>query len=75
MGALATTKAWAAAMLGGVGNFYGAFVGGLLLGLAEAAAVVFAGSLFKDGASLVIIVAVLLLRPNGLFGTAATQRS
>jgi branched-subunit amino acid ABC-type transport system permease component len=29
----------------------------------------------KDGASLAIIVVVLLLRPNGLFGTPATQRS
>ncbi len=75
MGQLATTKAWAAAMLGGVGNFYGAFVGGLLLGVAEAVAVVTFGSLFKDGASLAIIVAVLLVRPNGLFGTPATQRS
>lgn len=75
MGQLATTKAWAAAMLGGVGNFYGAFVGGLLLGVAEAAAVTAFGSLFKDGASLAIIVAVLLLRPHGLFGTPPTQRS
>ncbi len=75
MGALATTKAWAAAMLGGVGNFYGAFVGGLLLGVAEAAAVTGFGSLYKDGASLAIIVLVLLVRPNGLFGTPATQRS
>ena len=75
MGQLATTKAWAAAMLGGVGNFYGAFAGGLLLGIAEAVAVVAFGSLFKDGASLAIIVAVLLLRPNGLFGTAPLQRS
>lgn len=75
MGQLATTKAWAAAMLGGVGNFYGAFAGGLLLGVAEALAVTAFGSLFKDGASLAIIVLVLLLRPNGLFGAAAVQRS
>ena len=75
MGQLATTKAWAAAMLGGVGNFYGAFAGGLLLGVAEALAVVLFGSLFKDGASLAIIVAVLLLRPNGLFGTPVIARS
>jgi branched-chain amino acid transport system permease protein len=75
MGQLATTKAWAAAMLGGVGNFYGAFVGGLLLGIAEVAAVMLFGSLFKDGTSLAIIAAVLLLRPNGLFGTPTTVRS
>jgi len=75
MGLLATTKAWAAAMLGGVGNFQGAFVGGLLLGVAEVATVVFFGSAWKDGVSLVIIVLVLLVRPNGLFGARVTERS
>lgn len=75
MGLLATTKAWAAAMLGGVGNFEGAFLGGLVLGLAETFSVVFVGSAYKDGVSLVIIVLVLLLKPNGLFGSAAVERS
>ena len=75
MGLLATTKAWAAAMLGGVGNFQGAFVGGLILGLAESFSVVFVGSAYKDGVSLLIIVLVLLLKPNGLFGSASAERS
>lgn len=75
MGQFATTKAWAAAMLGGIGNFYGAFFGGLLLGLAEVIAVMTFGSMFKDGTSLAIIVAVLLFRPNGLFGRATGVRS
>jgi branched-chain amino acid transport system permease protein len=75
MGLLATTKAWAGAMLGGVGNFYGAALGGLLLGMAEMLAVVTVGSAYKDGVSLVIIVAVLLLRPQGLFGGRRVERS
>lgn len=75
MGLLATTKAWAAAMLGGVGSFQGAFWGGILLGLAETIAVMTAGSAFRDGVSLAIIVLVLLLKPNGLFGAASAERS
>ena len=75
MGLLATTKAWAAAMLGGVGNFYGAALGGLILGVAEMLAVVTVGSAYKDGVALVIIVAVLLLRPQGLFGRRVVERS
>jgi branched-chain amino acid transport system permease protein len=75
MGLLATTKAWAAAMIGGIGNFEGAFLGGLILGVAETFSVVLVGSAYKDGVSLLIIVLVLLLRPNGLFGRAAAERS
>jgi branched-chain amino acid transport system permease protein len=75
MGLLATTKAWAAAMIGGIGNFQGAFLGGLILGVAETASVVVVGSAYRDGVSLLIIVLVLLVRPNGLFGSAATERS
>ncbi|PZQ47571.1 MAG: branched-chain amino acid ABC transporter permease [Rhodovulum sulfidophilum] len=75
MGLLATTKAWAAAMLGGIGSFQGAFWGGILLGLAETAAVVFAGAAYRDGVSMAIIVLVLLLRPAGLFGKSVGERS
>ena len=75
MGLIATTKAWAAAMLGGIGNFEGAFFGGLILGVAETLSVVLVGSAYKDGVSLVVIVLVLLLKPNGLFGTRVLNRS
>ncbi|MGA0543089.1 branched-chain amino acid ABC transporter permease [Neotabrizicola sp. VNH66] len=75
MGLLATTKAWAAAMLGGIGSFQGAFWGGILLGLAETLAVITVGSAYRDGVSMAIIVGVLLLRPAGLFGTTIKERS
>ena len=65
MGLLATTKAWAAAMLGGIGSFQGAFLGRSdLLGLAETAAVATFGAAYRDGVSLGIIVLVLLIRPE-----------
>lgn len=75
MGLLATTKAWAAAMLGGIGSFQGAFWGGILLGLSETVAVMTIGSAYRDGVSLAIIVLVLLIKPNGLFGSISAERS
>jgi branched-chain amino acid transport system permease protein len=75
MGLLATTKAWAAAMLGGIGSFQGAFWGGLILGIAETGAVATFGAAYRDGVSLAVIVLVLLLRPNGLFGARLAERS
>lgn len=75
MGLLATTKAWAAAMLGGIGSFQGAFWGGLILGVAEAGVVAGLGSAYRDGVSLAVIVLVLLFRPQGLFGTKSAERS
>lgn len=75
MGLLATTKAWAAAMLGGIGSFQGAFWGGLILGVAETGAVVGFGAAYRDGVSLLIIVLVLLVRPRGLFGGRLAERS
>jgi branched-chain amino acid transport system permease protein len=75
MGLLATTKAWAAVMLGGIGNFQGAFFGGLALGVAESFSTALVGSAYKDGVSLAIIVIMLLVRPDGLFGSPAAQRS
>ena len=50
-------------------------IGGLILGVAETLAVILVGSAYKDGVSLLIIVLVLLVRPNGLFGSPAVERS
>ena len=75
MGLLGTTKAWAAAMLGGVGNIYGAVVGGLLLGVLESMSGTVVGSGYEEAVPLVVIVAVLLLKPAGLFGQRLTERA
>ena len=70
--------AFAAATLGGFDSPVGAVVGGLVVGVAETLAgayVGFIGSDLKVGVPLVIILGVLLLRPQGLFGRAAVERA
>ena len=68
MGLWGTCKAWAAAQLGGVGSFYGAFLGGLLLGIVETLASAYISSGFKDAIGYLAIVIILLVKPQGLFG-------
>ncbi len=61
---------FAAAILGGIGSVPGAVLGGLVVGLSEAAAVAFVGAQWRGAVAFVILIAVLLVRPNGLFGKA-----
>ncbi|MGK5555189.1 branched-chain amino acid ABC transporter permease [Actinomadura kijaniata] len=70
--------AFAAATLGGFDSPAGAVVGGLVVGVAETLAgayLDFVGSDLKVGVPLAIILGVLLLRPQGLFGRAAVERA
>ena len=67
-------KGFAAAMLGGMGNPKGAFVGGILLGLIEALTAGYLSSVYKDAAAFVVILIVLFVLPQGLFGRASTDR-
>jgi branched-chain amino acid transport system permease protein len=57
-----------AAIVGGFGNPGGAFIGGILLGLAQAIAIVTLGSGFKNIAALSILLVFITIRPMGLFG-------
>ena len=57
-----------AAIVGGFGNPGGAFVGGILLGVAQAIAIVTLGSGFKNIAALSILLVFITIRPTGLFG-------
>ena len=59
---------FAAAILGGIGSVPGAVLGGLIIGLSEASAVQFIGAEWRQAVAFVILMAVLLVRPNGLFG-------
>lgn len=67
-------KGFAAAMLGGMGNPKGALVGGILLGVLEAMTAGYISSQYKDAAAFVVILAVLFLMPQGLFGRKSTER-
>jgi branched-chain amino acid transport system permease protein len=67
-------KGFAAAMLGGLGSFPGAIAGGLTLGVLESAGAGYVSSAYKDAIAFVILLAVLLLRPDGLFGARRSER-
>jgi branched-chain amino acid transport system permease protein len=62
---------FAAAIVGGIGSMPGAMAGGLLVGLAEAAAVPVVGAQYRAAVGFLVLLAVLLLRPQGLFGKPA----
>lgn len=61
---------FAAAILGGIGSVPGAMLAGLIVGIAEAVAVLWIGAQWRAAVAFVILVAILLLRPQGLFGRA-----
>jgi branched-chain amino acid transport system permease protein len=63
-----TLKALIVVVLAGLGSMFGTFLGGLLLGVAEAASAAAFGGPYREIAGLVIFVVVLLIRPRGLFG-------
>jgi branched-chain amino acid transport system permease protein len=67
-------KGFAAAILGGLNSLPGAIVGGLILGIAEALAGGFISVAFKNTLAFLIIIVVLLLRPEGLLGKEFIER-
>ena len=80
MGFLAGLKAFTAAVLGGIGNINGAVVGGLVLGVAEAMATTFipgqfGSSAWKDVWAFVLLILVLVFRPQGLLGAKVVDRA
>lgn len=73
-GVLVGVKAIIAAILGGSGSVPGAVVAGLLLGVTEALTAGYVSSAYKDTVPFIMVVVVLVLRPNGLFGKAPMER-
>ncbi len=58
---------FAAVILGGIGSVWGAVIGGLVVGLAESVAVAVVGAEWRAAAAFVVLIAILLVRPSGLF--------
>lgn len=67
-------KAFPAAVLGGFGSIPGAVAGGVIIGVVEALAGFYLAEGFKDVAAYIVLLLVLLLRPQGLFGATARKK-
>lgn len=74
MGLAVALKAFAAAVLGGFGSIPGALVGGIVIGLIELFAGRFLPEGFKDAAPYVVLLLMLIVRPQGLFGTLGRKK-
>ena len=68
MGALLTLKAFAAVIVGGFGYVQGAILASFLIGITESLAAGYISYVYKDAFAFIIMIAVLLWRPQGLFG-------
>ena len=77
MGFIAGLKAFSAAVLGGIGNIWGALVGGLVIGVLESLAtqVLPHGSAWKDVWAFVVLILILVFRPQGLLGARVVDRA
>jgi branched-chain amino acid transport system permease protein len=83
MGFIPGLKAFTAAVLGGIGNIYGAMVGGLILGIVEALGAGYIGDLtdgfigsnYQDIFAFVVLIIVLTLRPSGIMGERVADRA
>lgn len=73
-GVLMALKGFSATMLGGVGSPLGALVGGFAIGLIEAMTAGYISSDYKDAAAFIVILLVLFVMPQGLFGRRITER-
>jgi len=71
MGHLVITKAFVIIVLGGMGSVPGAIVGGLIIGFAEAFGAFYISTDYKDIIAFVLLVAILSVRPEGLFSKGA----
>lgn len=74
MGLMAGLKAFAAAVLGGIGSIPGAMFGGVFLGVAETLGIASGLSKYKDAFAFTILIIVLLFRPTGLFGRKISKK-
>ena len=74
VGASVGLKGFAAAILGGLGDPIAAIGGGLVLGLVESLSIAVLPSEFKDAVALLVLLAVLFVRPQGLFGARGGEK-
>lgn len=75
MGIFAGLKGFTASVMGGMGNIPGALLAGLILGIIESFATGFISSGYRDAVAMVILLLILLIRPQGLFGKIVEEKA
>ena len=73
-GAMLAIKGFAACVLGGMGSFPGAVIGGLIIGLIESLGAGLISSGYKDAFALLVLLFVLFLKPSGLLGSVEISK-
>jgi branched-chain amino acid transport system permease protein len=74
IGYVAGIKAFTAAVLGGIGSIPGAMFGGLFLGFVESMGASYISSEYKDAYAFLVLIAVLLIKPSGIFGKTTEEK-
>ena len=76
IGLMPGLKAFIAAVIGGIGNIKGAVLGGFLLGMSEIMIIAFLPSLtgYRDAFAFILLIAILLFKPDGLLGKNVTEK-
>ncbi len=74
VGIMLGLKGFAACILGGLGNPFGAAAGGVILGVLESLGAGFVSSAYKDALAFVILLILLFVKPSGLFGRKDSKR-
>ena len=73
VGIMLGLKGFSAAIIGGLGNPFGAVAGGLVLGILESLIAGYISSEYKDAVAFIVLLAILFFMPNGLFGNKAQR--
>lgn len=74
MGVMLGTKAFVAAVLGGIGSIPGAVIGGLIVGFSEVFVAAFGLSIWQDAVVFLLLILVLVVKPTGLLGRPVTEK-
>ena len=74
MGVMLGTKAFVAAVLGGIGSIPGAVIGGLIVGFSEVFVAAFGLSVWQDAVVFFLLILVLVVKPTGLLGRPVTEK-
>lgn len=76
MGVIPGLKCFIAAVIGGIGNIKGAVIGGFILGIGEIMLVAFLPGLtgYRDAFAFILLIAILLFKPNGLMGEKISEK-